>query len=53
MESRLNDGSYRDPAAARVKFAEVAESWLAAQLQLKRSTRARYRGVLDVHVIPK
>ena len=53
MESRLNDGSYRDPAAARVKFAEVAESWLAAQLHLKRSTRARYRGVLDVHVIPK
>ncbi|MEU0175452.1 hypothetical protein ABZ178_19200 [Streptomyces massasporeus] len=53
MESRLNDGSYRDPAAARVKFAEVAESWLAAQLRLKRSTRSRYRGVLDVHVIPK
>ncbi|MGP3922505.1 hypothetical protein [Streptomyces sp. 8N616] len=53
MESRLNDGSYRDPAAARVKFAEVAESWLAAQIHLKRSTRNRYRGVLDVHVIPK
>ncbi|MFJ7077659.1 tyrosine-type recombinase/integrase [Streptomyces sp. NPDC098781] len=53
VESRLSDGSYRDPAAARVKFAEVAESWLAAQLHLKRSTRARYRGVLDVHVIPK
>ncbi len=53
MESRLNDGSYRDPAAARVKFAEVAESWLAAQIHLKRSTRGRYRGVLDVHVIPK
>ncbi|OPH11469.1 hypothetical protein FE89_34430, partial [Azospirillum brasilense] len=28
MESRLNDGSYRDLAAARVKFVEVAESWL-------------------------
>lgn len=53
MESRLNDGSYRDPAAARVKFAEVADSWLAAQLHLKRSTRNRYRGVLDVHVIPR
>jgi integrase len=53
MESRLNDGSYRDPAAARVKFAEVAESWLAAQIHLKRSTRSRYRGVLDVHVIPR
>ncbi|MEU4184271.1 tyrosine-type recombinase/integrase [Streptomyces griseoluteus] len=52
-ESRLNDGSYRDPAAARVKLAEVVESWLAVQIHLKRSTRARYRGVLDVHVIPK
>ncbi|MFE9925816.1 tyrosine-type recombinase/integrase [Streptomyces sp. NPDC005774] len=53
VESRLADGTYRDPAAARVKFAEVAESWLAAQVHLKRSTRNRYRGVLDVHVIPR
>ncbi|MFG2542704.1 tyrosine-type recombinase/integrase [Streptomyces sp. NPDC048594] len=53
VESRLNDGSYRDPAAARAKFAEVADSWLAAQIHLKRSTRNRYRGVLDVHVIPR
>lgn len=53
MEFRLNDGSYRDPAAARVKFAELADSWLAAQMHLKRSTRNRYRGVLDVHVIPR
>ncbi|MGR3939639.1 tyrosine-type recombinase/integrase [Streptomyces sp. BRA346] len=36
-----------------MKFAEVAESWLAAQVHLKLSTRNRYRGVLDVHVIPK
>ncbi|MEV0368377.1 tyrosine-type recombinase/integrase [Streptomyces sp. NPDC050636] len=53
MESRLSDGTYRDPAAGRVKFADVAESWLAAQVHLKRSTRNRYRGVLDVHLIPK
>ncbi|QEU86250.1 tyrosine-type recombinase/integrase [Streptomyces viridosporus] len=53
LESRLTDGSYRDPAAGRVKFAEVADSWLAAQIHLKRSTRNRYRGVLDVHVIPR
>ena len=53
MEFRLHDGSYCDPAAARVKFADAAEPWPAAQIHLKRSTRARYRGVLDVHVIPK
>jgi integrase len=53
IESRLADGTYRDPAAARVKFAETAESWLTAQVHLKRSTRNRYRGVLDVHVLPR
>ncbi|MER7495790.1 hypothetical protein ABT033_24690 [Streptomyces pharetrae] len=53
LEARLTDGSYRDPAAGRVKLAEVADSWLAAQIHLKRSTRNRYRGVLDVHVIPR
>jgi hypothetical protein len=53
VESRLNDGSYRDPAAERAKFAEVADSWLAAQIHLKRSIRNRYRGAFDVHVIPR
>ncbi|MFE1988815.1 hypothetical protein [Streptomyces mirabilis] len=43
----------RDPAAARVKFAEVADSWLAAQIHLGQSTRNRYRGVRDAHVIPR
>jgi integrase len=53
IEARLGDGSYRDPAAGRAKFEDVAEGWLDAQMHLKRSTRARYRGVLDVHVLPK
>ncbi|MFE2518185.1 hypothetical protein [Streptomyces mirabilis] len=29
----------------------MADSWPAAQIHLKRSTRNRYRGVLDAHVI--
>jgi integrase len=53
LESRLGDGTYRDPAAGRARFAELAESWLDAQVHLKRSTRSRYRGVLDVHVLPR
>lgn len=53
VESRLTDGSYRDPAAARVKFAEVAAAWLDSQVHLKRSTRNRYQGILDVHVLPR
>ncbi|GAA0443659.1 tyrosine-type recombinase/integrase [Streptomyces olivaceiscleroticus] len=53
VESRLADGSYRDPAAARVKFADTASAWLDAQVHLKRSTRNRYQGILDVHVLPR
>ncbi|MBD0735293.1 tyrosine-type recombinase/integrase [Streptomyces sp. CBMA29] len=53
IESRLGDGSYRDPSAGRARLAEVAESWLAAQAHLKRSTHNRYRNVLDVHVLPR
>jgi integrase len=53
LEARLGDGSYRDPAAARVKFGEIAEAWLAAQAHLKRSTKNRYRGMLDHHVLPR
>jgi hypothetical protein len=47
MESRLNDGSYRETAVVRVKFAEVAASWLAAQIHVNRSTRNRYRGAFS------
>lgn len=53
LEARLGDGSYRDPAAARAKFSEIAEAWLAAQAHLKRSTRNRYRGMLDLHILPR
>jgi integrase len=53
VETRLGDGSYRDPAAGKVKFEEVAESWIAAQAHLKRSSRNRYREVLDVYVLPQ
>ncbi|MEV6005805.1 tyrosine-type recombinase/integrase [Streptomyces sp. NPDC051976] len=53
VEARLGDGTYRDPAAGRVRFAEVAESWFESQLHLKRSSLARYRIALDTHVIPK
>ncbi|MYS25175.1 Site-specific recombinase XerD [Streptomyces sp. DvalAA-14] len=53
VEARLGDGTYRDPAAGRVTFATVADSWFKSQLHLKRSSRARYRIALDTHVIPR
>ncbi len=53
LESKLGDGTYRDPAAGRVKVTDVAEAWLASKVDLRRSTRSRYRGVLDFHVLPK
>jgi integrase len=53
LETRLGDGSYRDPAAGKVLLAEVADDWFKAQINWARSTRARYRGVLDKHVLPR
>ena len=53
LETRLGDGSYRDPAAGKALLAEVAEDWFSAQINWARSTRARYRGVLDKHVLPR
>lgn len=51
---RLGDGSYRDPAAGRAVIAAVAEEWFAAaQVELKRSSRARYRRALDSYILPK
>ncbi|MDH6138427.1 integrase [Kitasatospora sp. GP30] len=53
VESSLGLGTYRDPRAGRTKLAEIAEAWIASKVDLRRSSRARYRGVLDLHVIPR
>ncbi|MEU3566260.1 tyrosine-type recombinase/integrase [Kitasatospora sp. NPDC006786] len=53
LEEKLGNGTYRDPSAGRTKFAEIAEEWFTAKLNVKRSTRARYRIALDTYVIPK
>lgn len=52
IESRLRDGSYRDPSAGRVHLAEVAETWYATQTHLKRLTLHEYRRHLDLYVLP-
>jgi hypothetical protein len=52
LETRLQEGTYRDPKAARVKFGEVAENWLNNRRDLKPSTWWKYRGLLDRHILP-
>jgi integrase len=46
-------GSYVDPRAGQVTVGAWAERWLNVQIQLKPTTRARYRSILDVHVTPR
>lgn len=46
------DGSYLDPERSRVAVGEWAERWLAGQVQLKPSTRARYEILLRRQVLP-
>lgn len=53
LEEKLGNGTYRDPSAGRTKFTEVAEEWFTAKLNVKRSTRTRYRIALDTYVLPK
>ncbi|MBA3487976.1 MAG: site-specific integrase [Longispora sp.] len=53
VEGRLGNATYRDPSAGRMRFAEVAETWLAAQSHLKRSSRTSYREALETHVLPR
>lgn len=53
LESAIGDGSYRDPGAGRIKLGEVAESWYESKIDLRRSTRFRYRGILDFHILPR
>lgn len=51
VEHSLNDGSYIDPAAAKVTFRQYAEEWRAAQ-QHRANTAARKKSLLFKHVYP-
>jgi integrase len=53
VEASKLTGSYVDPRAGQVSVRTWAERWLDVQVQLKPTTRARYRSILDVHVIPR
>jgi integrase len=53
VEASKLAGSYVDPRAGQVTVSAWAERWFDVQVQLKPTTRARYRSILDVHVIPR
>src|SRR6266498_5368829 len=53
LERALLDGTYVDPAAARVPVTEIADKWIDARHDLRRSTWWKYRGLLDNHVLPR
>src|SRR5262245_30787047 len=45
-------GEWIDPALAKVRVGEWSAVWLAGQVQLKPSTKARYVLAVDRHVLP-
>jgi len=46
-------GAYVDPTMGRETVAAYARTWLERQVQLKPSTKARYAGVIRVHIVPR
>ncbi|WP_259316636.1 site-specific integrase [Kitasatospora xanthocidica] len=53
VETKLGSGEYRSRAAGFTKIADIAESWYGSRIDLRRSTRSRYREVLDSHILPR
>lgn len=53
VEAGRATGTYMDPTLGRTPLAEVIETWYAsATPSLKPKTRASYRGLIDVRIIP-
>jgi hypothetical protein len=45
-------GEWIDPVLARVRVGEWSAVWLAGQVQLKPSTKARYELAVTRHILP-
>ncbi len=52
VESRLLDGSYVDPARARITVGEWATRWYAGRVNLKPKTLASYDSLLSRRIRP-
>jgi integrase len=53
IENSLHEGSCRNPQDGKVTVGEMAEKWLSARTDIKRSTWWKYRALLDNHVLPR
>jgi integrase len=53
VTAALTTGTYADPKRGAVPFATVAEPWFDSKSGLKPKTRAGYRSLLDVVVLPR
>ncbi len=53
ITAALTTGTYADPKRGAVLFRAVAENWFASKGSLKEKTRAGYRSLLDVIVLPQ
>ena len=53
VTTALTTGSYADPRRGAVTFETVSEPWFDSKSGLKPKTRAGYRSLLDVVVIPR
>jgi integrase len=53
VTAALHAGNYADPRRAAVTFGAIAEPWFDSKSGLKPKTRASYRSLLDVVVLPR
>ncbi|WP_253842708.1 tyrosine-type recombinase/integrase [Mycobacterium colombiense] len=53
VTTQLTTGTYADPRRGAVTFGTVAEPWFDSKSGLKAKTRAGYRSLLDVVVLPR
>lgn len=53
VEHSKLSGTYIDIAAQKVTVGELAEQWFVGKINLKPTTKVRYRSALDVHVLPR
>jgi integrase len=52
MQTELRRGTWVDPKAGQVSLLSYSETWLSSRPDLRPSTRAKYRYLLDRHILP-
>lgn len=52
IEADLHRGDWIDPRGGKVSLAEYADTWLKNRHDLRATTRAKYRSLLDLHIEP-